>query len=108
MTPDQRSLVDGVTRNIHTLSGMQEIEGGYRVKTSADGRHYIDILEMLFNWRIVTTVVSMPVVYDRGWCYFGTEGGKLTSYLRACIAAAEWDGADGTEPEGYDKALHPL
>lgn len=78
------------------------IEGGFRVKTSADGRHYIDLLEMLFNWRIVTTPVACPVVVDRGWCYFGRDA---YTFLKAVKAAQDWDGSDDTEPAGYDKRV---
>lgn len=38
---------------------------GYRVKETPT--HYIDILRMIFNWRIVETVKANPMLIDRGW-----------------------------------------
>jgi hypothetical protein len=71
---------------------------GYRVKQA--GNHYIDILRMIFNWRIVTTPVDEPMFIDRGWCYQGTG---LAGFLPAALAAMAWDGSDETEPAGYFK-----
>ena len=71
---------------------------GYRVKQAGD--HYIDILRMIFNWRIVTTPVDAPMFIDRGWCYQGTG---LAGFLPAVLAAIAWDGSDETEPAGYFK-----
>lgn len=81
---------------------LQKIEGGYRIKLSDDGRHHIDVLLMLFNWRVVTTPTDCPLMYDRGWCYFGRDE---SSFVRAVMAAWVWDGADDSEPSGYDKAV---
>lgn len=78
------------------------IDGGYRVKLSDDGRHHIDLLRMLFNWRVVATPVAHPDCYDRGWCYFGTGD---QSFRKALLAALVWDGADDTAPAGYDKQV---
>ena len=73
-------------------------DGGVRVKET--GTHYIDVIRMIYNWRIARTPKSDPMCYDRGWCYAGTDYGSFT---RAVLAAAEWDGADDTEPEGWSK-----
>ena len=83
-------------------TNLERLDGGFRVKLSDDGRHYIDVMLMLFNWRIVTTPVSMPLVYDRGWCYFGTGP---ASFRNAVMAALVWDGSDDSEPAGYDKKV---
>lgn len=74
------------------------IDGGFRVKETGD--HWIDVLRMFFSWRIVTTPKDCPEGYDRHWCYAGTSWIAL---ITAAQAAAEWDGADGTEPEGWNK-----
>lgn len=71
---------------------------GYRVKQA--GRHYIDVLRMIYNWRVVTTPVGDPMTIDRGWCYQGTG---LAGFLPAALAALAWDGSDHTEPAGYFK-----
>lgn len=74
------------------------IDGGYRVKET--DRHWIDVLRMFFSWRIATTPKDCPQGYDRHWCYAGTS---VMALIRTAGAAAEWDGADGTEPEGWNK-----
>jgi hypothetical protein len=79
----------------------QVIDGGWRVKASDDGRHYIDVMPMLFNYRVVTTPVVAPwLLPARHWCYAGKGHGAL---LRAMAAAMAWSGADGTEPLGWNK-----
>jgi hypothetical protein len=74
------------------------IYGGYRVKETET--HYIDVLSMLVNYRIVRTPKASPQEYDRGWCY---QGRGEATFVAAVLAAARWDGADDTEPEGYSK-----
>lgn len=86
------------------VGNLTRIDGGYRVKTSRDGRHYIDVMSMLYNWRVVTTPVRTPMVYDRGWCYFGTGP---ASFRNAVMAALVWSGSDLSEPAGYDKRVGP-
>jgi hypothetical protein len=91
------------------------IDGGYSVRPSADGRHRIDVLRMLYGWRLVTTPTTGPLadqVIDKGWCYFGhgpaASGRERTmrdAFRAAVLAAYAWDGADDTEPVGYDKAV---
>lgn len=82
------------------MSTVETTESGIRVKVSDDGQHYIDVMTMMFNYRIVTTRVDMPEVYDRFWCYVGKDQQTL---LRATAAALTWSGDDDTEPEGWDK-----
>jgi hypothetical protein len=91
---------------------LQPIDGGWRVKTSDDGRHYIDVLRMLYNWRLVTTPVNWPTTLDRGWCYFGhgvdehgNERTMSTAFRAAVLAGLAWDGGDSSEPAGYDKRV---
>lgn len=91
-------------RALDIADNLTPIDGGYRVKLSADGRHHIDLLRMLFNWRVVTTPVCMPSVIDRGWCYFGLGP---TSFRNAVMAALVWSGSDYSEPAGYDKRVGP-
>lgn len=74
------------------------IDGGYRVKETPT--HYIDVMRMLFSWRIVTSRKDSPGWPERGWCYNGTGYPAL---IAACLAANAWDGADGTEPVGWNK-----
>ena len=63
------------------------------------GTHLVEVNRMIFNWRI-TRSRKNSLCYDRGWCYYGTSWIAL---LRATQAAIDWDGADDTAPEGWDK-----
>jgi len=81
-----------------TTGPFKAIEGGYRIKETAT--HYIDIVRMLFNWRLCLTPKASPLTYDRSWCYAGTSD---QSFMAAALAALAWDGADDTEPEGWNK-----
>jgi hypothetical protein len=84
------------------------IEGGFHVKDLPDGK-CVDVLRMIFNWRVVRTDMKLPdgthASLDRGWCY---EGTGLHSFLRAVGEAISWDGADDTEPAGWIKRAVPL
>lgn len=77
---------------------MTPIDGGIRIKRA--GGHYIDVMEMAYNFRIVETVVDFPQVYDRYWCYVGKS---LDVYVATVLAAAMWDGAPESEPPGWHK-----
>jgi hypothetical protein len=76
------------------------IDGGMRIKLNDAGTHYIDVLAMLYNYRVVLTPVDMPMVIVRHWCYAGVDPDTL---LRAAAAACAWDGALDTEPLGWNK-----
>jgi hypothetical protein len=93
-----------ILRALEVAENLTPIDGGYRVKLSRDGRHYIDLMRMIFNWRVVTTPVRMPCVIDRGWCYFGVGP---ASFRNAVMAALVWSGSDHSEPAGYDKRVGP-
>lgn len=79
---------------------VEPIDGGYRVKRSDDGRFWLDILAMGYNFRLVTTYVDVPLMCDRFWCYAGKGPASL---LRTIVAALAWSGADDTEPVGWNK-----
>jgi hypothetical protein len=80
------------------MTELTSIDGGFRVKET--DTHHLDVLAMLFNWRLCTTPKSCPLVYDRSWCYAGRG---VDSLLAAVAAAAAWDGSDDTEPVGWNK-----
>lgn len=91
-----------------TWPEVEEIDGGYRVHQTTDGRYWVDVLVMLRSWRVVLTPVHTPRCIDRAWCYFGhgtDEHGIArtmgTALQRALGAAWVYDG-DG-DPEGFDK-----
>jgi hypothetical protein len=73
-------------------------DGGFRVKTTAT--HHIEIMPMIFNYRLVTIPVDDPMFVDRGWCYVGTGP---EAFSAAVLAAMAWDGSDDTEPGGWNK-----
>lgn len=93
---------------------MEEIEGGWCIKTSDDGTFCIDVMQMAYNYRVVRSPI-LPggvrhMLYDAGYCYFGhgvDSNGKprtMGTAIHAAIAAAHlWDGTG--DPEGYDKKV---
>ena len=76
------------------------IDGGWRVKTNDAGTHYIDVLVMIYSYRIAWTPVGVPLLIQRHWCYAGRTQADL---LRCVAAARAWDGAPDTEPVGWIK-----
>lgn len=72
--------------------------GAWRVKETAT--HWIDVVPMIFNWRVATTPKTDPLTYDRAWCYQGTGP---AAFAAAVLAAWAWDGSSGSEPAGYFK-----
>lgn len=81
-----------------TGARLDKIDGGYRVKTV--GNYHVDVLSMIFNWRISVSHVDAPGWPVRGWCYQGTG---LAGLLPCALAAIVWDGMANTEPPGYFK-----
>lgn len=74
--------------------------GGFRVNETPT--HYIDVVLKLFSWRICRTPKASPLTYDRGYCYNGNDGKTL---IATVLAALAWDGADDTDPPGWNKNL---
>lgn len=72
--------------------------GIWRVKETAT--HWIDVVPMIYNWRVCTVPKWAPLSYERGWCYPGTGPATFTA---AILAAWAWDGSGETEPAGYFK-----
>ena len=64
--------------------------------------YLIELIPMVYNWRLVLTPMDLPLCYDAGWCYFGTDE---ATFERAHAAALAFDPVTQAEPEGYDKAL---
>jgi len=73
-------------------------DGGFRVKETPT--HWVDVVRMIYNWRVARTPKDAPMTYDRHWCFAGT-GWK--SLVVAVLAATEWDGGDATDPPGWNK-----
>src|SRR5688572_19209844 len=57
---------------------------------------------MAFNWRLHTIRKDAgPLAWsERYWCYTGRD---QRTFSRAVAAALAWEGADNTEPEGWNK-----
>lgn len=73
--------------------------GGVRVKET--DTHYVDVLPMIYNWRIVTTPKVNENIYDRGWCYSGRESSQ------AILQAMAWNPEEQAEPDGWVKQAAP-
>lgn len=91
---------------------LEPMDGGWRVKTTDDGRFHLDVVAELHGWVLVTTPVDRPAGWTRGWRYYGHGQGSggaqrtmISAFHDAVAAARAWDGADSTGPAGYDKAL---
>jgi hypothetical protein len=78
--------------------GLTLTDGGFRVKETPWG--YVDVVPMIYNWRVCRIPLNDPFSYDRGWCYAGTGP---ASFAAAVLAARAWDGGDDTEPAGWNK-----
>jgi hypothetical protein len=74
----------------------------WRVKETAT--HYVEIMPMIFNYRIVLTPKSNDQIVDGGWCYFGKGGDSLTA---AMVAAELWDPDTEMRPAGFGKEALP-
>jgi len=94
------------------MDELTPILGGWCVKR-VDETHCVDVLKMLYNYRVVLTSHrptddSPHMLTEHGFCYFGhgtnnegTPRTMFTALLAATAAAFAWDGQG--EPEGYDK-----
>jgi hypothetical protein len=109
-TPNLRDGISGIDlQPIPTESGRVS---GYHVKDADDGIHCIDVLQMMYGWRLVLSDKRPGAkehwLLDGAWCYFGTgtdEYGLLRTreqaFVNAVLAAQAWDGYG--EPVGYNK-----
>lgn len=89
------------------------ITGGYHVKDAADGEHCIDVLKMMYGWRLVLCDKrpghKEHWLLDGAWCYFGAGTDEETglersmeqAFCNAVLAANAWDGTGA--PTGYNK-----
>jgi hypothetical protein len=82
------------------ITPITPIEGGWRIHDNLAGTHWVDVLAMLYNYRIVLTPKAAPYLYVAHWCYSGKGRVDL---MRTVVAAMEWDGTVGTEPVGWNK-----
>ena len=72
---------------------MQQIPGGYRLKT--EGGHHLDVRpQRLF--RLVEVPVDEPRAIGRFWCY--------TTFEAAVLAGMAWEVSGETEPVGHLRA----
>lgn len=62
--------------------------------------HLVHVMEMIFSYRIVRTSKGDQSGPDRAWCYYGKD---LGTFAKAVLAASMWDGADDSQPRGWDK-----
>ncbi len=76
------------------------IDGGFRVAET--DTHWIDVLAMMFNWRVAETPKRDPSGWDRAWCYVGRDA---ATFVRAVAAAKAWVASGEDEPRGWNKSL---
>lgn len=70
----------------------------WTIGETANGKHFIEVIPQMFNFRLVVTPKDLPTTYDDMWCYKG-----LTEAL---LNAMMWDGNyPETEPMGWFR--HP-
>lgn len=95
------------------MDSVTPIAGGFCVKVADDDRYCIDVMEMMYNWRILLS--PRPPLWhephqlaERGYCYFahghdseGRPRNKRTALLAAMAAAQVWTGEG--DPPGFDK-----
>lgn len=104
--------------NPHDIAGMLGVDltpmpGGFCIKR-LDAHRCVDVVEQLYNWRLVVTERPADRPHDgyetieQGWCYYGhgeTSPGvprtKRTAFVAAVMAAVQWDGQG--PPLGADK-----
>ena len=72
---------------LDAITALQPCDGGgFRVKETET--HWVDVVPMIYNWRLARTPKDSPLTYDRGWCYYGTG---TASFTAAVLAAMAWD-----------------
>ena len=110
MTTGHPSSMQDLFAGILDLHPTPLADGGWCVKIRADQQFCIDVLPMMYNYRVVLSPItsSRHQTYAHGWCYFGhgvTEDGvprtMRSAKAAALMAAAAWDGYG--HPPGYDK-----
>lgn len=74
--------------------------GCYTVKATENW--LVEIMPMMYNYRVVLTPIGQLDGWEHGWCYFGKN---FVTMLRAFLAARAFDPETQSAPEGYDKAL---
>lgn len=79
---------------------VRAVDGGYRLAET--DTHYIDAIQMLYNWRMCMTPKSCPLTYERGWCY---PGRNIMTLLTIRAAVLLWDRQGGDEPIGWIKSV---
>lgn len=103
-TPNLRDGISGID--------LTPIHGGFHVKDAADGLHCIDVLQMMYGWRLVLCDKRPGQrehwTLDGAWCYFGSGNDEYglprsmeQAFLNATVAALAWDGKG--QPDGFDK-----
>lgn len=96
-----------------STEGLEQIRGGFHVKMADDGIHCIDVMQMMYGWRLVLCDARPGAkrhwVLDGAWCYFGAGDDPETglprsmeqAFVNAVMAAQAWDGYGS--PEGFNK-----
>src|ERR1700759_1543195 len=87
-------------RPVIEIDDLEPVDGGFRVKTT--DAYDIDVIMMIFNWRVTATPRDGRPETWRGRCYFGSGP---AAFVRAVLAAQAWDGDPSTSPPGWNKNI---
>lgn len=88
-----------IVRDLATLADSWNPER--RAFTVAETEAYwIDVVPMIYNYRLVMTPKSAPGGYDFGWCY--------ANMTDALLALFRWDPERDAEPSDYVKRATPV
>lgn len=84
------------------MNELTPIDGGWCIKVRDDGEYCIDVMQMLFSYRVVLSIHPGHMFIEHGWCYFAQGQRTMPQALMAAVLAANvWDGYGA--PMGYDK-----
>lgn len=86
--------------NMEDLLGPQRQPGLFTISTTEHWR--VEIVEMLYNFRITLSAIDDEHGWEYGWCYQGKDLGAI---LTVAAAATVFDPETMLEPEGYFKAV---
>lgn len=91
-----------VTRAVDHEAGIPSGRDAAGILIKETDTHCIYVMRMAYNWRLHTIRKPRePMSWsERFWCY---EGLGQRTFMRASLAAHAWDGADDTEPVGWNK-----
>jgi hypothetical protein len=74
---------------------------GIGVRVMTTDRCHVDLVRMIFNWRICETDLGAGLSYGRYWCFPGTGN---ETFDRALAEALRYGGRPDDQPAGFIKS----